>query len=160
MFMDARNKAGLSREKAAGLLNVGTRTLQNYEFSFSIVPPETALRMQEVYQDPTLTARYCSDYCPIGQVFAHRVPENQHLCSAVLGLLKEQADVEKLREKLIEITADGIIDHHELPELERILEELMDLEKKIAEFKLHVAKMISIPAMMQKRKRSLATAAR
>lgn len=159
MFREARNRAGISRNEAALRLHIGTRTLTNYEHQVTVTPPEIALRMQDIYQDPTLTARYCAEYCPIGQVYAHQVPENQHLCSAVLGLLKEQTDVEKLREKLIEITADGIIDHHEMPHLEHILEELMDLEKKIAEFKLHVAKMISIPAMMQKRKRPL-TAAR
>ncbi len=160
MFRQARNRAGMSRDEAAFRLHIGTRTLTNYEHQITVTPPEIALRMQEIYKDPTLTARYCADYCPIGQIFAHRVPDNQHLCSVVLGLLKEQADVENLREKLIEITADGVIDQDEIPELERILEELMDLEKKIADFKLHVAKLVSIPAMMQKRKEATLAVAR
>ena len=153
MFLDARKRAGLSREEAAGRLDVGTRTLQNYELGPSIVPPETALRMQEVYQDPTLTARYCSDYCPIGQIFAHQVPKNETLCQAVLGLLKEGNDVARVRDNLIEITADGIIDDEEMQTFESIMDELLDLELKIEEVKMQAALIMSIPAMMQKRKR-------
>ena len=154
MFLDARKMAGFSREEAAARLNIGTRTLQNYELGPSIVPPETALKMQEIYQDPTLTAKYCSGYCPIGQIFAHEVSGQQNLCSAVLGLLKEQNDVEQIRAKLIEITADGIIEQTELPAFELVMEELLDLEKKIEEVKLQAAYILSIPAMMRKRKKT------
>lgn len=158
MFKDARKGAGISREEAAARLNIGIRTLNNYEHGFSIVQPDTALHMGEVYEDPTFTARYCAEYCPIGQIFSYSVPEQQNLCSAVLGLLAEYSDVGKMREDLIKISADGIIDTTELPAFQNILEELMDLEKKIEEVKLHAASMISIPAMMQKRKRPLAAA--
>ena len=158
MFISARKIVEMSREEAAGRLSIGTRTLNNYEHGYTIVPPDTALRMQEVYGDPTLTARYCAEYCPIGQIFAHSVPDQQNLCSAVLGLLKEHNDVMKLRESLIEISADGVIDQYELPAFQNILDELIDLEKKIEEVKMHAATMISIPEMMQKRKRPLAAA--
>lgn len=160
MFLDARKRAGLSREEAAGRLDVGTRTLQNYELGPSIVPPETALRMQEVYQDPTLTARYCSNYCPIGQIFAHQVPENENLCQAVLGFLKEGNDVARVRDNLIEITADGIIDSDEMLTFEAIMDELLDLEKQIEELKLQAASILSIPAMMQRKKKTALAAAR
>ena len=150
----------MSREEAADRLFIGSRTLNNYEHSITTVPPDVALKMQEVYLDPTLTAKYCSDYCPIGQIFAHSVPEKHNLCSAVLGLLKEQNDFARVRESLINIAADGIIDRDELPEFEGIMEELIDIEKQIEAIKLAAAAMISIPKMMQKRKRPLATAAR
>ncbi len=160
MFKNARNIAGLSREAAAFQLHIGNRTLNNYEHEITIVPPDVALKMQDVYGDPTLTAHYCSDYCPIGQIFAHSVSTDHNLCTAVLGLLKEQNDFAKVRESLVEIAADGEIDLEELPAFENIMEELMDLEKKIEEIKLAAASMISIPTMMQKRKRPLVTAAR
>lgn len=160
MILNARNKAGLSREKAAFRLHLAAKTLNNYENGHSIVPPETALRMQDVYKDPALTARYCSEYCPIGQIFAHQVPEHNNLCQAVLGLLKEQNDVEQIRTKLIEITADGIITQDELSEFELVMDELLDLEMKIENLKLQAASMISIPAMMQKRKKTALAAAK
>ncbi len=158
MFKEARNQVGLSRDEAAFKLHIGSRTLTNYEHQVTITPPEIALKMQEVYQAPTLTARYCSEYCPIGQIFAHSVPEHQSLCQAVLGLLKEQNDVEQIRAKLIEITADGVIDMDEMPIFEEIMDELLDLEMKIEEIKFQAAVILSIPAMMQKRKRPLQAA--
>lgn len=160
MFRSARNIAGLSREEAAFSIHIGSRTLNNYEHGLTTVPPDVALRMQDIYMDPTLTAKYCADYCPIGQIFAHSVPQEHNLCSAVLGLLKEQNDFSRVRESLIDIASDGIISKDELPEFEEIMEELIDLEKRIEEIKLAAAAMISIPAMMQKRKRPLVTAAR
>lgn len=158
MFRSARNMSGLSREVAAAKLHLATRTLNNYENGLTIVPPETALAMQEAYSDPTFTAKYCSEYCPIGQIFAHSVPEQNNLCQAVLGLIKEHNDVTKIREVLIEITEDGVIDEPELEAFEQVMEELMDLEKKIEEVKIHAALLISIPRMMQKRKRPLQAA--
>jgi len=160
MFKEARIRARLSQEEAAFRLHIGTRTLHNYERQITVTPPEIALKMQEIYQDPTLTARYCSEYCPIGQVYAHSVPEHNSLCQAVLGLLKEQEDVNQIRAQLIEIAADGIIAEDEIPIFEGIMAELLDLEKKIEELKLQAARLISIPAMMQKRKMPLVTAAR
>lgn len=161
MFLNARNKSGLSREKAAGLLNVGSRTLQNYEFGFTIAPPETALKMQDIYKDPTLTAKYCSEYCPIGQIFAHAVPDHDNLCQSVLGLLNKHSDVEQIRVKLMEIAEDGTIDDHEIADFELAMEKLLELEKKIEALKLQAARVVSIPDMMQrKKKRPLVTAAR
>lgn len=152
MFKDARNAAGLSREEASAALIIGNRTLLNYEHGQSTVPPDIALRMQDIYGAPTLTAKYCAEYCPIGQIFAHSIPGELNLCQAAFGVLKEHTDVAKMREALIDIMADGIIDQDELPVFENVLNELMDLEKKIEEMKLAAASLVSIPAMMQKRK--------
>ena len=159
MFITARNEAGLSREAAAERLDLGIKTLYSYEYGLTIVPPETALRMQDVYRDPTFTTRYCSDYCPIGQIYSNSAPNYNNLCQAALGLLKEENDVAKLREDLIAISADGVIDEKELPIFKHIMDELLDLQKKIEEFKIHAASIISLPEMMLERKRPL-TAAR
>jgi DNA-binding XRE family transcriptional regulator len=160
MFREARNRAGISRDEAAFRLHIGTRTLNNYEHGITITPPEIALKMQEVYQDPTLTAKYCSDYCPIGQIFAHQVPEHNNLCQSVLGLLDEHSDVAELRATLTKISADGVIDEHEIPVFKSIMEELLELEMKIEELKLQAALMINLPELMQKKRKPLALAAR
>jgi len=160
MFKDARNRAGISRHDAALRLHIGSRTLTNYEHQVTVTPPEIALKMQELYRDPTLTAKYCSEYCPIGQIFAHRVPDHNNLCQSVLGLLDEHSDVTELRETLTKITADGVIDQREKLIFEKIMNELLDLEMKIEELKMQAASIISIPTMMQKRKETALAAAR
>ncbi|MGI5892901.1 MAG: hypothetical protein ACOX7H_09295 [Bacillota bacterium] len=161
MFREARNRAGISRDEAAFRLHIGTRTLTNYEHQVTVTPPEIALKMQEIYQDPTLTARYCAEYCPIGQIFAHAVPDHDNLCQSVLGLLNKHSDVEQIRVKLMEIAEDGTIDDHEIADFELAMEKLLELEKKIEALKLQAARVVSIPDMMQrKKKRPLVTAAR
>lgn len=158
MFKEARNRAGLSKEEAAFRLHIGTRTLHNYERQITVTPPEIALKMQEIYQVPTLTARYCSEYCPIGQVYAHRIPDHDNLCQSVLGLLNEYNDVARMQNTLVSIAADGAIDQQELQVFKDIMSELLDLEMKIEELKLQAASLMSIPAMMQKKKRPLQAA--
>lgn len=151
MFKDARKAVGMSIEEAAWRIHIGTRTLVNYENGHTLVPPEVALKMAEVYSQPTLTARYCAEHCPIGQKYAYPV-ERRDLPAAVLGLIKEFNDVKLLRDKLIELASDGVISEDEVPEFERILNELMDLEQKIESLKLLAASVVPIDQLIRRRK--------
>lgn len=134
MLRTARNATGLSREEAAHRLYVGSRTLADYELARTIAPPDVVMKMAEVYQEPELTADYCKKICPIGQVVAHCV-ERSEFAVTVLRVLKEFADVERLKEKLVCIAADGELHRHEVDEFETIMKELVELEKQIQELK-------------------------
>ena len=134
MFKTARSTAGLSRECAAHQLYIGTRTLADYESGRTIAPPDVALRMAEVYKEPALPADYCAKVCPIGQVLAHSV-ERSEFAVTVLRVLRELSDVEQLRDRLIEIAADGELRQHEVDDFESILKEVVALEKRIGELK-------------------------
>lgn len=135
MLRNARNQAGISREEASYRLHIGCRTLADYEAGRTVAPPDVVLRMAEVYKDPTLPADYCANLCPIGQMFAYNFAK-QNLAVAVLSLLKEMADVERLKQNLIVIAADGRLAQDELPEFEGIMREFCQLEKQIGELKL------------------------
>ena len=128
MLRKARNATSLSREEAAHRLYVGSRTLADYELARTIAPPDVVMKMAEVYQEPELTADYCKKICPIGQVVAHCV-ERSEFAVTVLRVLKEFADVERLKEKLVCIAADGELHRHEVDEFETIMKELVELEK-------------------------------
>lgn len=134
MFRAARNAAGLSREEAAQKLYIGSRTLADYESGRTIAPPDVVMRMAEVYQEPTLPADYCATVCPIGQVLAHSI-ERSEFAVTVLRVLKEFADVEKLKEQLIDIAADGKISPHEEEDFRAIMKEMIELERWIGELK-------------------------
>ena len=134
MFRVARNAAKLSREEAAHRLYIGTRTLADYEAGRTLAPPDVVMRMAEVYQEPALSADYCSKICPIGQVLAHSV-ERSELATTVLRVLKEFADVEKMKEQLIQIASDGKICPHEEDEFRTIMKEMVELERWIGELK-------------------------
>ena len=134
MLRKARNRAKLTREEAAHRIYIGTRTLADYELGRTIAPPDVVMKMAEVYREPTLPADYCATVCPIGQVLAHSINRSEFAIT-VLRLLKEFADVERLKEKLVSIAADGELQQHELDEFEAILKEMVELEKRIGELK-------------------------
>lgn len=160
MYKKARKSANLSIAEAAWRLHIGSRTLTNYENGYTIVPPEIALKMAEVYGQPALTARYCADYCPIGQIYAYPVADRE-LTSIVLGLIKEHNDVRLIKSKLIEIAEDGVISEDEVADFEQVVEELMDLEEKIEALKLWALRVLPVARMIRKRKEKAAvTAAR
>ena len=134
MLRTARNNAGITREEAAHRIYIGTRTLADYELGRTIAPPDVVMRMAEVYQEPTLPADYCSIVCPIGQVIAHSIDRSEFAIT-VLRVLKEFADVEKLRDNLIQIASDGKINPHEVDEFKTIMKEMVELERWIGELK-------------------------
>lgn len=156
MLREARKQAGLSREKAAARIHIGTRTLFAYESGQSMVPPEVVLKMAEVYNRPDLPANYCAQMCPIGQLIAHQY-EKTSVATMVLGLLKELEDVEKIKSKLISIAADGQVDANERTEFQKIVKEVVELEREIGELKQFAARIgINLASIMPRIKEKAA----
>lgn len=151
MFKEARKKAGLSIQEAAFRLHIGSRTLVSYENGYTLMPPDVVIKAAEVYNEPLLCARYCTESCPIGQVFTQPV-EVRSLAEAVLSLMKEYNDIQEMRNKLIEVAADGVITEDELPIFRKILDELLDLEQRIEELKLWAFCVLPVKEIIQKRK--------
>lgn len=158
MLRNARNQAGISREEASFRLHIGCRTLADYEAGRTIAPPDVVLRMAEVYGQPDLPADYCALICPIGQIFAYNFAKHD-IAVAVLGLINEMADVERLKSNLIAIAADGRLAQDELPEFEGIMREICELEKQIGELKLIAMRNgIDIEDIMKKEKDRISAA--
>lgn len=134
MYKEARNKARLSMEEAAFRANIGTRTLAKYEAG-KTPPPDVALKLAEVYEDPDLIASYCSRECPIGRIFRPEV-KTVDIAVATLRLLSELKDVNETIDRLIQIARDGQISSAEISDFERILKELGELHQEIEWMKL------------------------
>lgn len=132
----ARKKAGIAKVTVYEKLLIDHRKLKAFETGNE--PPEIirfVLDASKLYGDPTLPQRYCSELCPIG--IRCRVPvEARDLATAVLGVLKECNDVQTIRDRLIEIAEDGVIDQAERAEFERIMVELFDLQRRIESLRL------------------------
>lgn len=148
MFRSARMAAGLSREHAAMDIHIGSRTLSDYEMSKSCTPPDVVLRMGEVYQDHTLSARYCKSNCPIGQVYAYEI-EERDMSTSILKILSEFDNVRPKLNSLVAIGSDGIITKEEVPEFESILKVLFKLEHAIGTIKLKASSVVSIENLIQ-----------
>ncbi len=138
----AREELGLSREKASELLETVTpERIEKIESEKCRPYPDEVLTMAQKYRRPGLCNYYCSNQCPIGQEY---VPEVQikELSAIVLEMLASLNSVDKKKERLIEITADGKIDGGELDDFISIQRELERISVTVETLQLWVEKML------------------
>ncbi len=128
-----------SREGAAELLGVSVSSLAEYELgNTNVIPVDKIYLMADLYNAPELKAWYCSSECPIGRSFPMPSSDLSTVERTTLNLLRQlrQDDVEQVREKLIDITADGVISDDERVDLADILAYLDKLIKAAGELRL------------------------
>lgn len=138
----SREDAGLTREAAAELLTyISADRIEKIENEKSLPHPDEILAMANCYKNPFLCNYYCSHECPIGQEY---VPELQskELSQITLEMLASLNSLEKEKNRLIEITVDGVISDDEKRDFERIQEQLSQIALAIDSLQLWVQKAI------------------
>ncbi len=128
-----------SREGAAELLGVSVSSLADYELGLTkILPVDKVVLMADAYNAPELKIWYCQTQCPIGRDYRMPSPELNTVERATLNLLKRLrgADIQEVKDKLIDITADGVITGDEKVTLQDIMNFLDDLIQAAGELKL------------------------
>lgn len=119
-----REGLGLSREKAGELLgSITPERIERIESGKYTAHPDEVILMAEKYQAPELCNYYCSNECEIGRQYVPQI-KIKDLAQIVLEMLASLNSIEKRRERLIEITADGKIEGNEVEDFIRIQEEL------------------------------------
>ena len=104
-----REELGWSREYASEQMGMITpERLERIENEKVTPDPKEILVMAETYGRPSLCNYYCSQKCPIGQQYVPEI-EIKELSSIVLEMLASLNSVNKRKDRLIEITADGMI---------------------------------------------------
>ena len=138
-----REELGLSRVRASELLEtISPERLEKIENERSDPHPDEVLLMSQKYRKPSLCNFYCSNQCPIGKEY---VPEVQvkELSSIVLEMLASLNSVNKRKERLIEITADGVISNDEIDDFIYIQEELERISITVETLQLWAEKMLA-----------------
>ena len=144
-----REELGLSREKASELLEtISPERLEKIENERSDPHPDEVLLMSRKYKKPSLCNYYCANECPIGQQY---VPEVQvkELSSIVLEMLASLNAMNRRKERLIEITADGSISGEELEDFVCIQEELERISVAVEALQLWCERMLATGAIDQ-----------
>lgn len=139
----AREELGLTREEASDLLqSVSPDRLEKIENERMDPQPYDVLAMAQGYKRPSLCNYYCSNECPIGKQY---VPEVQvkELSSIVLEMLASLNSVNKQKDRLIEITADGKISGDEIDDFIYIQEELERISITVETLQLWAEKMLA-----------------
>ncbi|MBQ9361505.1 MAG: helix-turn-helix domain-containing protein [Lachnospiraceae bacterium] len=124
IYQISREDAGLTREEASELMEfISSDRIEKIESEKSAPHPEEILAMADAYKKPSLCNQYCSHDCPIGREYVPEI-KTKDLARIVLEMLASLNSVEKEKDKLIEITSDGIIQEDEYKDFALIQDKL------------------------------------
>lgn len=138
-----REELGLSREKASEILgSVPPERIEKIESEKSFPHPDEIMAMAEGYKMPDLCNFYCANECPIGKQYVPEI-KIKDLSKIVLEMLASLNAMNRKKERLIEISADGTIDDNEIQDFIKIQEELERISITVETLQLWVEKMLA-----------------
>jgi len=142
IYQTSREDMGLTRESAAELLEfISSDRIEKIESEKSLPHPDEILAMADCYKNPSLCNYYCSHECPIGQEYVPEV-KLKDLSQITLEMLASLNTLEKEKNRLIEITVDGVISEDEKEDFERIQNQLAQIAMAVDSLQLWVQKAI------------------
>lgn len=127
-----------SREGAADIMSIDRGRLYRIESGIANPYPEEVHLMADLYSAPQLENYYCTNMCTLGC----NVPKAglEVLDRISIRALSTFRKVEETKEILLDITADGMIDESEKPQLDKILETLDELAQVAQSLKIWAKK--------------------
>ena len=140
IYQQYREEAGLTREKASEAMGIVSETrIEKIESDKTIPYPEEIMAMAECYKTPDLCNYFCSNECPIGQRYVPQV-QAKELTQIVLEVLATLNTLNKDKERLIEISADGEVSEDEEKDFGYIKEQLDKISLAVDSLQLWVDK--------------------
>ena len=142
-YQTARENASLTRENASELLKyISSDRIEKIENERTLPHPEEILAMSKAYGAPDLCNHYCSHECPIGQEYVPEV-KIKDLSQITLEMLASLNAIEREKNRLIEITVDGIISNDEMDDFRKIQSQLEQISMTIDSLQLWFEKAIA-----------------
>lgn len=147
IYKEIRKKHNLTRDDVcdeASLLDslLTPERLERIENGKFPINPDEVMLLSRIYAEPTLCNHYCSKECPIGEKYVPEI-KVKDLTQIVLEMLSSLNSMKKNQERLIEITADGIIEDDEIKDFVFIQKELERISITVETLQLWVEKMLA-----------------
>lgn len=148
IYKKIRNELKLSRDEVCDYISdngLGVLTperlerIENGKFS---IHPEEVMLLSKVYKDPAICNHYCSNECAIGKDYVPEV-KVKDLEKIILSMVASLNSMKKSQERLIEITADGVIDDEELKDFVFIQKELEKISITVESLQLWTEQMVA-----------------
>lgn len=147
IYQKIREALNLTRESASELLeSLPPERIEKIENERSLPHPDEILVMADKYKQPSLCNYYCANQCPIGQQYVPEV-KMKDLSQIVLEMLASLNSMNKRKDRLIEITADGVISQEELADFIHIQEELERISITVETLQLWAERMLATGAI-------------
>lgn len=146
VYCDRRQKAGMTRAQASEATYISESRIEKIE-SGKIEPnPEDVYAMSQAYKDPGLCNYYCSQVCRIGREYVPEV-KSKTLSEIVIEMLASLNSLNREKDRLIEIVADGRIADDELRDFASIKNQLEQLSLTVDALQLWVNRTIASGAI-------------
>ena len=143
IYQQTRENLDLSREGASELLEwISPERIERIENEKSNPNPDEVLQMANKYRLPRLCNYYCANQCPIGQEYVPEI-KTKELSQIILEMLASLNSMNKKRERLIDITADGSISGDEIEDFVHIQEELERISVTVETLQLWSERMLA-----------------
>ena len=124
-----------SREGASEVTGIDRTRLANIELGTINPHPEEVLMLSDTYNAPELQNHFCSHLCPLGIGTISPI-ELEELERVTLQLISAMKSLPEVKDGIIDIPADGVIDAKEKPRMEQYLEVLDEITNKAQTLKL------------------------
>lgn len=136
----AYNDDFCSREAAADTVGIERTRLARIELGLICPYPEEVRMMADAYNAPELCNYHCTTDCPIGR---ETVPKAEigGLEQIAVRVYSALRTADTIREQLIEIAADGVIDDSERPTLAQISARLRRMQAAASELQIYIDKL-------------------
>ena len=136
IYQISREEQHLTRAQASEKLEwISASRIEKIESDRSPVTPEEVLAMSEVYNKRELCNHFCSTECPIGKKYVPQISKKS-LSEITLELLNLINKLESEKDRLIEITSDGVIHDDEIKDFVTINSQLKHISMNVESLKL------------------------
>ena len=147
IYQTTREALHLTRETAGELLEtIPPERIEKIENERSLPHPDEVLTMADKYKQPGLCNYYCANQCPIGQEYVPEV-KIKDLSQIVLEMLASLNSMNRPKERLIDITPDGVISDGELEGFIHIREDLERISIAVETLQLWSERMLATGAI-------------
>ena len=142
MYQVCREELGWSREKASEELGISPERIERIENEKLAIYPEEVIAMADAYCNPKLCNYYCSNKCPIGEKYVPEI-QSKDLSQIVLEMLASLNSLSKKKDRLIEITYDGVISDDQIDYFVHIQQELERISITVEALQLWSEEMVA-----------------
>lgn len=142
VYCDRRQSADMTRAQASEATYLSESRIEKIENGKIEPTPEDVYAMAKAYKDPTLCNYYCANVCRIGQEYVPEA-EEKPLAQIAIEVLASLNALNKDKERLIEIVADGKIDNDELYDFASIQVQLEQLSLTVAALQLWMTQTVA-----------------
>ena len=142
VYQLAREKMELTREHAAELSELEPSKIERIENEKTAPNPWDVIAMARAYKSPELCNYFCANECPIGMKCVPEI-KIKDLSQIVLEMLASLNSMKKSQDRLIEITADGMIEDDELEDFIKIQNGLECISITVDSLTLWMEKMMA-----------------